>query len=288
MDTVLASLASRLGRLRSGPGVDGRTGAGAGEAQGVGKAEGPVLVYQMGKVGSTSVTAALSNGLGPERVAQVHFLSERFERRARGQARYERQLAQRRRVLDLLNGEPSRRALFVTMVRDPVTRAVSDFFENPGIYLDPSDRLATASLDAMHDAFATRAPRAFAYPAQWFDGEFRAFTGVNVLELPFDPALGYAVSRHDAFDLLILRTESMDHAFEPGMHRLLRDSPSFPVGRANAAEHKGPAGLRSRFVAGLTIDAGALEAAYANDFMRHFYAKDEIDRMRLRWAAPKA
>src|SRR4051812_540398 len=97
------------------------------------EASSPVLVYQMGKVGSSSITGALSRIPGLE-VHQVHRLNVSNIERV--------QEAHRRRGWPLPPGDeqglqviekyirPRVPLRIVTLVRDPIARNISYFFQN--------------------------------------------------------------------------------------------------------------------------------------------------------------
>jgi hypothetical protein len=94
-----------------------------------------LLVYQMGKVGSTTVTETLTREFGADKVIQAHFLSDHFKQRAAGQNKYKWHLQQIERVEHLMRKKQQKRIKLITLVRDPVSRNVSDFFQNPQNYL---------------------------------------------------------------------------------------------------------------------------------------------------------
>jgi len=90
-------------------------------------------MYQMGKVGSTTVTEALRASIDPRRVLQVHFLSDRLSSMVRTHRRagvrplpYHLYLG--RATREILRRRSQWPCLVVSMVRDPIARMVSDLF----------------------------------------------------------------------------------------------------------------------------------------------------------------
>ena len=99
----------------------------------------PLIIYQMGKVGSTSVTKAL-RALSPNySVYGVHTLRPDNVEQAIANYRKnysvrrlvpEHLLASRLLVRDLAKGQPRGRWKVITIIRDPIARNISSFFQD--------------------------------------------------------------------------------------------------------------------------------------------------------------
>jgi hypothetical protein len=95
----------------------------------------PIIVYQMGKVGSTSVLKMLQNAGQHERCIQLHMLSERLDRsktlhQKKGKP-YPLHLHESEYVTKNLAKFPDRLINIIALVRDPIARQVSNIFQNP-------------------------------------------------------------------------------------------------------------------------------------------------------------
>ena len=145
----------------------------------------PVLVYQMGKVGSSTVTQALARieGLGP--VIQLHTLSESGVARAIAKTR-----ASGRRRLDrhlLVSKALSKRAPFpcriITMTREPIARAISLVFQDRQRRMPEAIR-SDGTVDPLLAERAVSGLLAsgvgLADPTGWFDNELRDVFGIDV------------------------------------------------------------------------------------------------------------
>jgi len=195
-------------------------------------AEGPILLLQMGKVGSKSVQAGLE-ALNLDRpIYHAHFLSRErtalTENQRRKFFRTDQYNYLRRPWLnqfllrEFQKQGDKRKWKLITLTREPVGRNISAFFENlavktsevSGEYVISSDyyriepttvtvdepqKLARLFFDrATHDS-----------PLKFFDREIRDIFGIDVLSEGFSPEKGYGIYHSDRVDLLVLRLESL-------------------------------------------------------------------------------
>ena len=233
----------------------------------------PALVYTPGKVGSSSVASALAQALAPRGVAHLHFLTPdalaRDEQHFRSRARAYRGAPKARRFLPyyVWLGEEVRRAVdeaptgtvwdVVTMVRDPVQRNVSAFFQNlesaEDVWVaeelrrrdadDVADELVGRFLEAY--VHADEHPSTDANPLTWFDDELKPVFGIDVFATPFPTSRGYDTYRSASARLLLIRLEDLSTVAARSLLRLLRDG-----GRHGAtAEHGRDEGLRGCLLA---------------------------------------
>jgi hypothetical protein len=255
------------------------------------RTEPPLVVFSMGKTGSTAIARAIHDATGdpvfqvfrlaPDRLADA----ERRYRAAEPSAPYPgaRHLWESEY---LLRRPPTASApwIVITTVREPVAQAVSAFFHASGrrAYLD-GDRSVAQLVDELVAGDWTRPP------VRWFDREFRSAFGIDVYEQPFDPAAGHAVIETPAVRMLLLRQENFADAPAAlggflGESLLGRRGP-VPVPARNEASTKSYGGRYAEFVASARLPPEVLDAAYGSRYARHFYADREREGFRRRWAA---
>lgn len=254
-----------------------------------GRARPPVLVWQMGKAGSKSIQAAIQQACPGSAVFHVHALGERLladgEMRRRSERRGNRahllNLAIRERLLaDLAAGRPWR---VISVVREPVARNLSAFFQNLDLY---APDLLAGGLDrpGVTAALLERFRRDFDHdrPLHWMDIEIRAVTGIDVYQTPFDQQAHQCRIRQGALDLLLLRLDDLDRAG----NQVLGDFFQRPVqlDTHNAADSKGYAAAYRAFCAAFRPDPDYLARLYDARYTRHFYTPAEISALRRRWA----
>jgi len=250
------------------------------------RTEPPLVVFSMGKTGSTAIARAIHDATG-DPVFQVFRLSPDLvtdaERRYRA-TEPDAPFPGARHLWEseyLLRRPPTASAPWtvITTVREPVAQAVSAFFHASGrrAYLD-GDRSVAQLVDELVAGDWTRPP------VRWFDREFRSAFGIDVYEQPFDVAAGHAVIETPAVRVLLLRQESFAAA-PIALGRFLGRAGPVPVPARNEASTKSYGGRYAEFVASARLPPAVLDAAYGSRYARHFYADREREGFRRRWAA---
>jgi hypothetical protein len=254
-----------------------------------GRAGAPLVVFSMGKTGSTAIARAVHEATG-RHVFQVFRLDG--ERLAHAEERYRANIRHSPATgavpfpgalhlwesEHLLRNPPTPAAPWtvITTVREPIAQAVSAFFHGSvrrGIPADASvDRLTA-------DLLAEQWQRA---PLRWFDREFEPALGVDVLAEPFDPALGHAVIETARARVLLLRQENLDTAPEVLGRFLGRPGP-VPVPARNQATTKEYGEVYADFLRSVRLPDPVLDEVYGSRYARHFYADTELTRFRRRW-----
>jgi hypothetical protein len=246
----------------------------------------PILVYQMGKVGSRTVVETLE-GMALERpVIHLHTLDPaRLERsiarRASARSTPEHLLCARILAPKLAAGPfPCR---IVTLTRDPVDRAISFAFQNLAAKA-PGISKAAPDLAEMARAVTRmlRTAPGHADPSCWFDRELKGIFGVDVFREPYDAASGFTLLE-GTVPVLVIRMEDLDRALAPALGRLLDLDPTrittvrANVGATKAYSH-GLRALKSSYRLPPDLAARVLGTRY----VRHFYP-EETSAMRHRW-----
>ena len=148
----------------------------------------PVLIHTYGKVGSTAIHTAISKlpGYGS---FQTHFISEEGVAEAR-----KIHLDHDRDPIHLKVGEHLRSEMaahpdlpvrVVTLVRDPVARAVSNLFENPKLIVEDGD-IREMPLEEVVAIAAREVQSSLAYTEKWFDRELSGVLGFDFFSRDFD------------------------------------------------------------------------------------------------------
>ncbi len=262
----------------------------------------PIVVYQMGKVGSSSIVASLSDRCGHPNVFHVHTLTpERIaetERRYRAASKirgpgidehliaslYLRRRWERRR--------PSERWKIVSLVRDPVARNVSGFFQVfdldfPEIALryerdgtNPRERM-----DELIDLFLHRFER-HDEPLHWFDLNLKPVFGIDVFDEAFPKTQGYAIYQGEQADLLVLRTEDLNRCGSEALGEFL-GSERLPMVDANLSQEKGYSEAYGAFKKTIALPPSYLDRIYSSRLVQHFYTPEEVDQFRRDWGGRK-
>ncbi len=261
-----------------------------------------LFIHQMGKVGSTTISASLRAAGVRRRMAvyQTHFLSEEgiaFRRELalegyggwdnltpkgkkghlRGQMLHDKLRRMRER------GE---RCKVITLVRDPVATNVSGYFHKNEWWPDEVRAAVKENrpgmLDALRDDFAASYPHQV--PLTWFDMEIKPMFGIDVFAEPFPREKGYHVYRGEFADLLLIKLEKLNGVAEEAFKSFLQ-LPEFKLVKTNVAEDKWYADAYDAFKEWLELPDAYLNEQYDSTYSRHFYTPEEIAGFRRKWAA---
>lgn len=245
-----------------------------------------LLVYTMGKVGSTSVTRALI-GLGFP-VVDIHQLNhlDEIENKI---------LNSRVNPLDSLSvikkGREIRNLIerstepwnIISMVRDPVALNVSSFFQAlhefiPNVYERIQENSVT--IDELTEIFFTNVNHNLAN--DWFDRQFQPVFDLDIFVTPFNSKQGYQIYGNSRCQLLIMRLMDLDEVFQPAMKEFLRiENAQLP--NENIGANKYYASLYSAFKkAGLP--SSYIHDMYSTRFAQHFFTQEELKNFGLYWA----
>lgn len=250
----------------------------------------PTLVYQMGKVGSSTVVQTLENLPLPSPIVRVHSLnptkvSEDIEtlRASLGYLR-EHVVTSSTLVQKQLDwgSFPCR---IITCTREPVGRVVSFAFQDWKRQLPEVTDVRELQSDQMIELVIEklRPGSLHADPGQWFERELKSVFGIDVMAVPYDFEQGYKKIRSGPVDVLVIRMEDLDRSLRKGMADVYDLSNcDFPVERSNVRKSKAYANLLSKVKERLSIPPSVSEQIWNTDYARHFYGPD-LDRLREKW-----
>ncbi len=236
-----------------------------------------MVVYQMGKVGSTSiqrsllaqgcrsyhthdlgyggsVSAALLKGSMVQ--ARRRYMAYRLTRLLRDDVRYER-------------------VKLITPVREPVARNVSAFFQTL-----PIRAVREQSVAGLQRRFIETYKHTL--PLDWFGRKFRPAVGVDVMASGFDAEQGWVCLAGPRVSVLVLKCELSD-AVKAGCVGDFVGVEGFTLGRDNAAGDKAVAGVYRAFCDSLVLPGDLLERMMGAAYTRHFYTEAERAAMAARW-----
>lgn len=252
----------------------------------------PVVIYQVGKVGSSSFEKSFHQLDLPRPVMKAHMLYRahmdmlREELGISAREYYSRHKIEPRSRYLLREIQKARATgrgdwRFITMVRNPVAQNLSSFFQLLDIIVpDLHSRLkaGTLNLDELRTQFLQRYP-ADCFYNNWFDLEMKAAIGVDVLESPFDPEEGYQTYQQGCFNVLLIRLESLDACASTVVPEYL-GLERFDLLPANRGDEKEYAELYKVFREEVLLPSSYLDAMYNGRLARRFYSAQEIEKFR--------
>jgi len=239
-----------------------------------------VFIYQPGKVGSSTVYATLLRYLPPEDIVQLHFLSEDFKNRVRGNPKYKWHIDQTMKAEKLRAENPTLTIKIISLVRDPVSRNISDFFQNPQNYLEDGQELEGLSIGQMLKIYQKNS--SYDYILNWFDKEFSRYTGIDVYKHAFDQLSGYSIFSDKDYDVLILRMEDLDRSLGVALREFLGIDAS-SLQDANRASSRRTSALYEQFRGKISFSKQELEEVYSSKYAKQFYESDR-EKLMQKWS----
>lgn len=248
--------------------------------------ENPVLVYTMGKVGSSTIVETLRE-LGFSEV-QPHSLT--LSRRGsyfvlperKGlknlKDRIKSKLLKTKGKLYLFSKRITKKRIkIVTLSRDPIARTISAYFEQYKYVLDKDiNSVNTQELIENFFKFANHDT-----PHIWFDNEIKRVLKLDIYASDFDKILGWKLIETEDFDLIIIKMEYLSTLTKP-LSKFFNVS-SFPLKPANRSDFKEYKKAYDKFKQEITFTKEYLDFHYESKYTNYFYTQDEIDGFRKKW-----
>ncbi|MCA9248240.1 MAG: hypothetical protein KDA42_14025 [Planctomycetales bacterium] len=227
----------------------------------------PVLVFQMGKVASTSVYYAAKESY-PGAVVHTHWLTaDHADWQVR---RLYREVYAARRPLRV-----------ITLTREPIGRNLSAFFQNYEELTGTARGEVEFSVAELTELFLEKYHHDF--PLTWFEDNIERYFGVDVYAEPF-PDRGYQQHERGNVRLLLLRSELDDRDKAQAVGEFL-DLPQLAIRPRNVGERKGYGDEYGRFKNAVKLPPEYIERMCASRYFQHFYAAETIDSVRAKWLA---
>ncbi len=254
-----------------------------------------IIIYQMGKVGSTTIHESLKNAELSIPIYKAHFLSDEGIRH--GEEFHQKTLKipwastphiQTSRFLrETFHNDKTIQWKVITLVRDPVSREISEFFQYlSSLYpelLDKDGNLEKKrALKILRTKFMFYNP-VKNYTCRWFDVEMKGMFDVDVYEHPFDTQRGFTIIEHDNVDVLILRLEDLDHSLSRGVTEFLGLETPIEMIRSNVRADQERGVVYREVLRDFTLSESLCRKVYSSKFASHFYSQAEIEKFTQRW-----
>lgn len=167
------------------------------------------------------------------------------------------------------------KCLYITLVRDPIARNLSAFFENIENFLgsDFVKRRPETILKTFFEKYNHTAP------LTWFDQELQAQLGKDAFQTPFDKAQRYISLRNSK--ALIFRADCDDLVVARVLSKAL--CKKITIEPENVSASKSHDETYEKVKAFSKFPAEFLDALYDTDYVRQFWPEDEVNSFRHQW-----
>ncbi|MCC5788784.1 MAG: sulfotransferase family 2 domain-containing protein [Opitutales bacterium] len=240
-----------------------------------------IAIHTPGKVGSSTLHEALkarnrwpcyhTHFLDPEKLEAVANKLKIHTKTLNGH------VADSAEVLRKMSN-PRCKLKVITVVRDPLARNVSSFFENLELYGFNPDQLP--NVRDMVAIFLSKVP--LFTMDKWLDREIGGVFGLNRQCVPFCRNAGIALFQKNGIEFLFLKAEVSDWQKEAILQSWLGDI-DIKLKRANITANKSVAPIYEEFKSELASQFSAVEAIYQSNWFRHFYTKEETGKFINGW-----
>jgi len=256
-----------------------------------------VVIYQMGKVGSSTVKHSLNELGRAMNLYHVHALTQerldwlqgtyRNVSRVRGRAVVHDHLVEGIYLRKKLDRGTQQRWKVITLIRDPIARNISTFFQSLDIFFpewvkernNAQDDLVD-HVDEMIELFLSKVDHKL--PLVWFDKYLKPVFDIDVYEQKFPVSKGYAIYANEHAELLLMKLEDLDHSAPTAFKEFL-DIEDFELKKANISGDKVYSQAYSKFKGLIKLSDSYIDETYSSQFARHFYTQDEIEQLRAKW-----
>jgi len=229
----------------------------------------PLLIYQPGKVGSTTLYNSFSKSIP---IVHIHWIYRdyRLYFSEEGFGRFKALLR-------------NRRVKIITMVREPLSQIVSSFFQTLNRYhtnlLDVSQlSFDDVKEDLEHHLELSKSENLF----DWFERELERTFEVDIYEFPFDRKKGYTLIKKGNLEILLLKMEKMNSLVDVigsfgGVENFVLEKHNLSKDKPYAECYKE---VKKKFV----FKREYVDLFYRNnDKFDHFYSKEEKTEFLNKW-----
>ncbi|MBI4774958.1 MAG: hypothetical protein HY788_12405 [Deltaproteobacteria bacterium] len=255
-----------------------------------------LLVYQMGKVGSSTIAKSLLKYRKDYRICQIHTLRKRvlkdeesffvdnfdFLKTIDEYILIGQYLSKR-----IKNKSGKTKYKIVTLIRDPIARNISAFFNNleRRIMLqhpvNGNDVGISHNVEELMERFWNDFNQ-HDVPLIWFNTELKRAFGIDVYSREFPKSKGFDTYHGETADVLLIRLENLRDCAGEAFRQFL-GIPDFTLTDVNVGHDKEYSEAYERFLSSVTVPPWYLEMMYNSQYVRHFYTRDEIQGFVDRW-----
>lgn len=256
----------------------------------------PILIYQMGKVGSTTVWQSLLHAyeeIGIQvlirhahALTDFDFLRQKVLQERPNPSSSLNSLAEYEKLRKYIDEDKTVHWNVVSLVRDPIARNIGTFFQNLSELIpDWRQRYADGQLsnDELQQ-WLIRTSTISDIPEQWFDQQVKQLPalGIDVYAENFPHEAGYKIyPGNSRASLLLLRLENLNDCAARAMHEFL-GLDGFSLHNANLGEEKEYAEIYRAFK-NQPLPMEYVQKMYSTKFARHFYTEAELASFTRRW-----
>ena len=252
----------------------------------------PVLILTMGKVASTSVYESLKVKVKKCGVYHIHFLSKKmigesniYFQRKKIPTPYHIAISS---ALNMVNAKEKYK--IITLVREPISRIISDFFQNyekyePELFsekrIDFKKNILERIMNLMYEYNSNDN-----YETRWFNEEIVNNLGLRIYAEDYNYLEGYTIYKgmNKKNKLIVIRLENLNEIFSKAMYEFLNiNNVNMIINNEGGVKKYGD--VYDYVKNNLIISKDVCEKIYSSKYMRYFYTNEEINGFINKWSA---
>jgi len=225
----------------------------------------PVLIYQMGKVGSSSLYFSLRNYV--PLVIHCHTL---------GEDHWDWRVSQLYKMVFLEKKQLPMK--IISLTREPISRNLSAFFEYFERHTGVPYEQSNFSLEYLMEIFINK--ESPAWPIQFLHN-FEYLFGIDIYGTPF-PSSGIATYKNGKIELLVMRSEISDEKKIEAVEKFLEIT-NFKLNNTNIGAQKEYAQTYKLFKEKIKLPLDYINKMCDSQYFNHFYSKETVESVRKKW-----
>ena len=243
----------------------------------------PVLVYQMGKVASLSIIESLKqfphlpifhvHRINPDHIKQVR--DSHYKKGHKLPGGDELGLSIFSQII-----KPGKKVKVITLVREPIGRNISAYFENLDVFWKTGKAHKKKELDKLIYKFLDE--YSHDVPLTWFDDEICQVLGVNVFEYDFPWERKYQQIQTEHHDILILRIDLADSMKVTQIEKFL-DIKGLTIRNKNVGNTKKYWAEYKEFIQKIKLPETYVDKMLNVSYTKHFFSPHEREMFRKKW-----
>lgn len=267
----------------------------------------PILIYQMGKVGSSTISRSLrSLNLGIQ-IYHIHYLAEdRISKKlakckkyfhSEGSISNDAQNQWRNQLLrkQIKRGLNGKKWKIVSLVRDPIARNISNFFH----HMDQVEFLPDCNsykiksykfnfeitikledIEPLSRLFFEKVNHES--PLTFFDRELKKIFGIDIFASNFPKTKGYEIYYGKQAEVLLIKLDNLRACAHTAFKEFL-NLDNFNLLNVNIGSNKSYAPIYDVFKNAVIIPDYYIDKIYNSKYTLHFYSREEIEKFKNKW-----
>ena len=246
----------------------------------------PILIYQVGKVGSSTIYKSIKKHVKDVPIYQIHNITLADEiledEKQKGFKDGLHHLEIGSNLKQIIHKNPEIKWRIITGVREPVQRWISDIFQNINEryseFLNSKGEIKTKDLFKFIQNTIHSEPMQF-----WFDKELKQTFGIDIYKYSFNKNAGYSIIKEGNVDILVYQLEKLEKNFSK-MCADFFNQQNFELLNDNVAKDKKYSKNYNEVINEIKFEESFLRNFYyESSICNHFYDQEDIERFILKW-----